>query len=129
MTLVVTDIVGSTRAWALHQAEMADDLAAHDAAIRDVVASRGGSVFKHTGDGAIASFVDPFAAVEAAAEIQRAIAAMTWRNPDGMRLRIAVNTGAVVERDGDVFGTPVNRAARLLALCPPGGVVVGNATA
>jgi predicted ATPase/class 3 adenylate cyclase len=129
VTLVVTDIVGSTRAWALHGPQMAEDLAAHDTAIRAVVTGRGGSVFKHTGDGAMAQFSDPFAAVEAAAEIQRVIGAIHWHIPDGLQVRVAVNTGSVVERDGDVFGTPVNRVSRLLDLCPAGGVVLGNATA
>jgi predicted ATPase/class 3 adenylate cyclase len=129
VTLLVTDIVGSTRLWALYPAEMAEDLAIHDGAIRDVVTVTGGSVFKHTGDGAMAVFADPFAAVTAAADIQRAIASVRWRSPDPVRVRVAVNTGAVVERDGDLFGTPVNRVARLLEWCPPGAVVVGDATA
>jgi class 3 adenylate cyclase len=86
-------------------------------------------VFKHTGDGVLAMFSDPFAEVAAAAAIQRTIAEVHWRNPIGLRLRAAVNTGTLVERDGDVFGTPVNRVARLLQLCPAGGVLVGDATA
>jgi class 3 adenylate cyclase len=67
--LVMTDIVDSTRSWAQHERDMAHDLEAHDRAVRHVVADLGGSVFKHTGDGAIAAFADPAAAVLAAAEI------------------------------------------------------------
>ena len=124
----MTDIVDSTRLWAQHEQEMAQDLEEHDRAVRDVVARRGGSVFKHTGDGAIAAFADPTAAVVAAAELQQAMSALAWRTPDGLRVRVAVNTGAVVERDGDLFGTPVNRVARLVDLCPPGAVLVANST-
>ena len=129
MSLVMTDIVDSTRLWAQHEPEMAEDLEAHDRAVRDVVGELGGAVFKHTGDGAIAAFADPAAAVLAAADIQLAMSAAAWRTPDGLRVRVAVNTGAVVERDGDIFGTPVNRVARLVDLCPPGAVLVANSTA
>jgi predicted ATPase/class 3 adenylate cyclase len=128
VSLVMTDIVASTRLWAQFEPEMADDLTAHDRAVREIVARRGGSVFKHTGDGAIAAFADPSAALLAAAEIQQAMGALAWRTPDGLRVRVAVNTGAVVERDGDLFGTPVNRVARLVGLCPPGAVLVANST-
>jgi predicted ATPase/class 3 adenylate cyclase len=129
VTLLVTDIVGSTRLWALYPEEMAENLAAHDDAIGRVVASSGGSVFKHTGDGAMALFADPSAAVKGAAEIQRVIGATTWSTPEPLSVRVAVNTGTVVERHGDVFGTPVNRTARILDFCPAGAVVVGSATA
>jgi predicted ATPase len=125
----MTDIVDSTRLWAVHPSEMATDLEAHDRTVRAVVGEFGGSVFKHTGDGAIAAFADPTAGVLAAAEIQRTISGLTWRTPDGLQVRVAVNTGAVVERDGDLFGTPVNRVARLVSVCPPGAVLVANSTA
>jgi class 3 adenylate cyclase len=115
--------------WALYPAEMADALALHDSAIRNAVSAAFGSVFKHTGDGAMALFADSFAALNAAADIQRAIGTMTWQTPEPLSVRVAVNTGAVVERDGDVFRTPVNWAARIVDFCPAGGVVVGSATA
>src|SRR4051794_33140830 len=98
LSLLVTDIVGSTRLWAEHEREMAIDLAAHDALIRRVVAGHGGSVFKHTGDGAMAAFEEPFDAVEAAVDLQRAIADTSWANPLGVRVRTAVHCGTVVER-------------------------------
>jgi predicted ATPase/class 3 adenylate cyclase len=129
LSLLVTDIVGSTRLWAEHEQEMAADLAAHDALVRRVVSAHGGSVFKHTGDGAMAAFDDPLDAVEAAVDLQRAIAAAHWGNPLGIRVRTAVHCGTVVERDGDLFGSPVNRAARIVELSPPGGVLVSSVAA
>src|SRR5262249_60141363 len=47
----------------------------------------------------------------------------------GIRVRVAVPGGTVIERDGDFFGTAVNRAARLVGVCPPGAVVVSGVTA
>jgi hypothetical protein len=40
-----------------------------------------------------------------------------------------VHTGVTYPRDGDLFGTAVNRLARLLGVCPPGAVLVSSATA
>jgi len=121
VSLVMTDIVDSTRRWAADEVAMAADLEVHDRVLREVVDAAGGSVFKHTGDGMIAVFADPAAAVGAAASIQRVIGETGWQHAEGVQVRAAVHTGAVYQRDGDMFGTAVNRVARLLGACPPGG--------
>ena len=108
---------------------MSADLVVHDRALREVVDSSAGRLFKHTGDGGMATFSDPQAAVRAAVEIQRVLASIEWEVPGGVQVRVAVSTGTVIERDGDVFGSAVNRAARLLALCPPNAVLVTDTTA
>ena len=45
-------------------------------------------------------------------------------------LRVGINTGEVViaDDDADVVGDALNTAARLEAACPPGEVLVGEAT-
>ncbi|MGZ6960911.1 MAG: NB-ARC domain-containing protein [Ilumatobacteraceae bacterium] len=125
----MTDIVGSTRLWAEHESAMAVDLVSHDEMVSDAIVSAGGRVFKHTGDGAMATFDSATASAEAAAEIQRAIGGHVWQVPDGIRVRVALHSGSVHERDGDLFGPPVNRLARLLSRCSPGAVIVSEATA
>ncbi len=129
VSLVMSDIVGSTRRWAADDTAMAADLELHDRLVADVVATAGGRVFKHTGDGMIAVFDDPVAAVGAAAGIQRAVGDTTWHQPDGLQVRAAVHSGVVYERDGDMFGTAVNKLARILGVCPPGAVLVSNVVA
>jgi predicted ATPase/class 3 adenylate cyclase len=129
VSLLVTDIVDSTRLWVRHEREMAADLVVHDDAVAKVVDLYGGRVFKGTGDGAMAVFDDPVAAVTAGSEIQRALRSMAWRTEGGIQARVAVHAGTVIERDGDFFGTAVNRAARLVGVCPPGAVVVSGVTA
>jgi predicted ATPase/class 3 adenylate cyclase len=128
VSLVMTDIVDSTRRWNAAEGAMAADLELHDRLIREVVEGAGGSVFKHTGDGMIAVFDDPVAAVGAAAGVQQAIGGAQWQQPEGLRVRAAVHTGVVYPRDGDLFGTAVNKVARLLGACPPGAVLVSGAT-
>jgi predicted ATPase len=73
-------------------------------------------------------FDDPVAAVGAAAAIQREIGGVQWQHADGVQVRAAVHTGVVHRRDDDVFGTAVNRVARILGVCPPGAVLVSGAT-
>ena len=108
---------------------MAVDLPVHDEVVVGAVAAAGGRVFKHTGDGVMATFESAAASVAAAAEIQRGLAAREWGVPGGVRVRVGLHSGSVHERNGDLFGSPVNRLARLLAKCPPGAVLVSEATA
>jgi predicted ATPase/class 3 adenylate cyclase len=129
VSLLVTDIVDSTRLWARFEREMSADLVVHDDLVAKIIDLYGGRVFKRTGDGAMAVFDDPVAAVTAGSEIQRTLRSMAWRTEGGIRVRAAVHAGTVFERDGDFFGTAVNRAARLVGVCPPGAVVLSGVTA
>ena len=45
-----------------------------------------------------------------------------------LRVRMGVHTGTAEMRDGDYFGTALNRAARLMAVAHGGQVVVSLAT-
>lgn len=84
---------------------------------------RRGRLVKTTGDGFLAEFASPIAAVGFAIDLQTGLN----RDPDGLRLRVGINQGdIIVEEDGDVYGEGVNVAARLEALCEPGGVLVSG---
>ena len=67
----MTDIAGSTRLWEEQRAAMEVALAAHDAMLRSAVEAAGGTVVKTTGDGLLAAFERPGAAVLAALTGQR----------------------------------------------------------
>jgi predicted ATPase/class 3 adenylate cyclase len=129
LSIVFTDIVASTRLWADDEENMAADLERHDALIAEIVGARDGSIVKHTGDGMMAVFNRPLDAINAAVSIQRAIEAETWTVQGGIVLRAAVHSGVARERAGDMFGPAVNRAARLMGICPSGAVLVSEATA
>ena len=86
-----------------------------------VVRAAGGTVVKTLGDGLMASFEDPAAAVRAAIQMYDALAqalagtAQTARSrPPPPKLQIALARGEVIETGGDCFGDAVNVAARLL---------------
>lgn len=129
VTLLFTDIVGSTKLWESHPEAMALALKRHDAILRTAIEAEGGYVFKTVGDAFCAAFSVARAAAMAAVTAQRALLAEDW--PDGARVsaRMALHTGSCEERDGDYFGPVVNRAARLEATAHGGQIVASRATA
>ena len=82
-----------------------------------------GRLIKTTGDGALAEFASPSAAVRCAVEIQEGIAS----GRSSLTLRIGVNLGEViVGADGDLFGDGINIAVRLEGVADPGGVLISE---
>ena len=129
VTLLFTDIVGSTQLWDTQPAAMAAALERHDEILRASITDSGGWVFKTVGDAFCASFATAEAAVLAAAQAQRALSAHPWSHETPIVVRIGVHTGACQERDGDYFGPPVNRVARLQSVAHGGQVVLSRVTA
>ena len=128
-TFLVTDIEGSTRLWEEHPESMAIVLQTHDATLRAAVEERGGTVIKTTGDGLLAHFSDPIAAVHGAIDGQRRLASLACEPGVPVRVRIALHMGTAQARDGDYFGPALNRVARLLAIGHGGQVLVSGVTA
>lgn len=98
----------------------------HDRIIQDAIENAGGTVVKHTEDGAMASFRAASAALEAAVAIQRG---MTHAEVDGlvpMGVRIGVAAGEPVGEAGDLFGTVVQLAARLCGKAEPRSILVAS---
>jgi adenylate cyclase len=82
-----------------------------------------GRLIKTTGDGFLAEFSSPIAALRCAIAIQDTLS----NDPDPLRMRIGLNLGdVIVEDSGDVFGEGVNVAARLESLCDPGGILISG---
>ena len=82
-----------------------------------------GRLIRTTGDGALAEFASPSAAVRCSVEIQESIA--SGRSP--LKLRIGVNLGEViVGADGDLFGDGINIAVRLEGTADPGGILISE---
>src|ERR1700736_3092633 len=73
VTFLFTDIGGSTRRWEADADAMRSALLAHDEVLRTAIESHGGFLFSHTGDGVVAAFTSPKAAVDAAVAAQRAL--------------------------------------------------------
>jgi predicted ATPase/class 3 adenylate cyclase len=129
VTLLFTDIEGSTQHWEEQRAAMGEALRRHDELIRSAIEANGGHVFKTVGDAFFAVFARPSDAVAAAAAAQRSMTAQDWSAVGKLAVRMALHSGNTEERGGDYFGPPVNRTARLLAVAHGGQVVVSGATA
>ncbi|MGI8999729.1 MAG: ATP-binding protein, partial [Candidatus Limnocylindria bacterium] len=128
VTFLMTDIEGSTRLWEERPGPMARALATHDAMLHGAIRAHDGTLVKTTGDGALAVFERPDAALAAASDAQRALARHTWTDIDPLRVRMAVHTGSAQLRDDDYFGPALNRVSRLLAV-GNGGQILASAVA
>jgi predicted ATPase len=120
VTFLFTDVEGSTRRWEADAEGMRAALAAHDEVLRKVIEEHGGWLFKHTGDGVCAAFASPRSAVDAAVAAQRALE---------LPVRMGIATGEAELRDGDYFGTVLNRAARVMAAGHGGQILLAESTA
>ncbi len=130
LTFLLTDIEGSTRLWELHPEQMRSALVRHDTLIEATVAQYGGKVVKPRGEGDSRFTVFPRAtnAVAAAASVQRSMANEPWNLPNPLRVRIGLHTGEVDLRDGDYYGSAVNRCARLRGVAHGGQTLISQVT-
>lgn len=129
VTLLFTDIEGSTRQWQANPTAMNAALERHDQLLHSAIESCGGYVFKTVGDEFCATFAAATDAIGAAAAAQRVLHNAGWPEGVAIRVRMALNTGECVERDGDYFGPAVNRVARLMAVANGGQVLISHTTA
>jgi DNA-binding NarL/FixJ family response regulator len=119
VTLLFTDIEGSTRlVQALGDAYPAA-LEEHRRAVRGAVAEAGGAEVDCRGDEFSAAFAEADDAVRAAIEIQRA-------QSGPVRVRVGIHTGDPVRVDGSYVGIDVHRAARICAAAHGGQVLLSD---
>jgi predicted ATPase/class 3 adenylate cyclase/DNA-binding CsgD family transcriptional regulator len=131
VTFVFTDVEGSTRLWQDHPMAMRSIMARHDTLIESAVRAHGGVVVRPRGEGdsRFGVFSQASAAVAAGCDMQIALTEEPWPLPRPMRVRIALHTGEADIRDGDYYGSDVNRCARLRSLAAGGQVLLSGTTA
>ncbi len=94
VTLLFSDIEGSTTlVQRLGTTGWADLLSAHQGIIREAVARGRGREIKTEGDSFFVVFPTARAAVEAAVDIQRGLAAHPWPDDAVIRVRVGLHTG------------------------------------
>ncbi len=82
-----------------------------------------GRLIKTTGDGALAEFASPLAAMRCAVEIQEHLAS----GGSPLRLRVGLNLGdVIVGQDGDLYGDGITMAVRLEGIADPGGIMISE---
>ncbi len=131
VTLLFTDVEGSTRLWERDPDVMRAALARHDAILAETIRRFGGIVVKSRGEGDsfFAIFARASNAVAAAIAAQRLLQQQVWRTELPLRVRMALHTGKVELRESDYYGPTVNRCARLRSLAHGGQVLLSGVTA
>jgi class 3 adenylate cyclase len=128
VTLLFSDIAGSTRLLKQLGDRYADVLADHHRLLREAFTQHGGQVVDTQGDAFFVAFPRARDAVEAAVAAQRALAAQRW--PDGveLRVRMAIHTGEPTIGADRYVGLGVHRAARISSIAHGGQVLLSTAT-
>jgi adenylate cyclase len=126
LTVGFADIVAFTAlSNQLSEERIGDVVELFEARCADVVAAMRGRVIKSIGDSVLFVHEDPIAAYEIAEGII-SVVGRDSRMPD---VRVGLASGLVVQRLGDVFGPPVNMAARLTGVARRNRVIVDAETA
>jgi len=129
-TFLFTDLENSTRLWEQFPEAMRLALARHDALMAQAVETQRGRIVKTTGDGLHAVFDSASDGAAAALAAQQALHIETWPEVAGpLKVRMGLHTGECQERDGDFYGTEVNRAARVMGIAHGGQILVSEVTA
>lgn len=129
VTFMFTDVEGSTRL--LHdvgEERYRDLIEAHYAVLRRAIERQGGTEVATEGDSLFAVFLDPPAALDAAAEIQSELREVGHREPR-IRVRIGLHTGRAVLGGDNYIGVDVHRASRISDSGHGGQVLVSETTA
>ena len=120
LTLVFTDIAGSTRLLGQLGADYGELLARHRRTIRAVTSSHGGVPVDTEGDSTFAVFRKATDAVSAALEI------MASRSEGPIRVRIGIHTGEPEATDEGYVGLDVHLAARICAAAQAGQILLSQ---
>ena len=122
VAVLFTDLVDSTpTAAARGDAVWRSTLDRYEASLRRTIERHHGTVVKHTGDGALATFPSGSEAIAAAVELRSATRDL------GLEGRTGVHVGEVEQRDDDIGGIAVNLAARVMGEAGPGEILASSA--
>jgi TolB-like protein/class 3 adenylate cyclase len=126
---MAADVVGYSRLMGTDEVGTLTSLKAHRRELVDpAIAGHRGRIVKTTGDGMLVEFASVVDAVACAVAIQRGMFSRNAEESEEKRivLRIGINVGDIIIDGDDIFGDGVNIAARLEALCEPGGLCISR---
>src|SRR5215218_2570307 len=109
VTLLFTDIAGSTQLLRQLGDAYAGVLAAHQRLLREAFAAHGGREVDTQGDAFFVAFPRAVDAVHAAVVAQRALAAYPWPDGAAVRVRMGLHTGEPTSAHGRYVGLAVHR--------------------
>jgi class 3 adenylate cyclase/pimeloyl-ACP methyl ester carboxylesterase len=125
--ILFTDIVGSTALTErLGDVKARQIMREHERIVRAALSAHGGSEVKTMGDGFMASFSSATRALECAIAAQTALAQHNETSDEPIQVRMGLNAGEPIAEEEDLFGTAVNRAARIAGMAEGGEILVAN---
>jgi len=128
VTLVFTDVEGSTQLVRDLGDGYALLLADHRRLLREAVEAAQGHVVDHRGDEFFMVFDDPCRAADAVTSAQKAFATHAWPEGVELRVRMGLHTGEPIYRDGAYYGLDVHRAARIAQAGSGGQILLSQQT-
>ena len=128
VTLLFSDIEGSTRLLKRTGDAYADLLAEHRRLLREAFARNRGHEIDSEGDAFFVAFESANDAAAAAADAQLALAGHDWPDGNEVRVRMGMHTGEPRAVDGRYVGLDVHAAARVVAAGHGGQVLVSEST-
>ena len=122
--IFVTDVVGFSLLMQKNENVTLKSLRACRDILDRLFEEHGGRIFNTAGDSVLSEFQSAVSAVICATEFQKLIKQrnLSMSEESQMRFRIGLNMGDVIIEGTNLYGDGVNNAARLEALCQPGGV-------
>jgi TolB-like protein/class 3 adenylate cyclase/Tfp pilus assembly protein PilF len=123
--IMATDVVGYSERMQADEAGTLAALSAIREATQNQIRQHRGRIANTAGDSVLAEFGSAVEAVSCAVALQEVVAKES--KVRALKIRIGIHLGDVIDKDGDLFGTAVNVAARLEGIAQPGGIVVSAA--
>ena len=128
VTMLFTDIEGSTRLLKQLGERYGEVLADHRRILREAFAAHGGREMDTQGDAFFVVFARARGAVAAAVEAQRGLAAHRWPEGAECRVRMGLHTGEPEVGEEGYHGMGLHRGARIAAAGHGGQILLSNAT-
>jgi DNA-binding SARP family transcriptional activator len=128
LTLLFTDIEGSTRLLHRLGEGYAHLLTEHRRLLSEAFETKGGQVVDSHGDAFFVVFGEAGDAVRAAVAAQRALAGYPWPVETGLSVRIGLHTGEPFSVGSGYIGLDVHRTARICAAAHGGQVLLSGQT-
>jgi predicted ATPase/class 3 adenylate cyclase len=128
LTLLFSDIEGSTSMLTGLGSRWAEALSAHRAILRASFAEHSGREVGTEGDSFFVVFPSATQGLLAAMAAQRGLADHVWPDGRALRVRMGLHTGEPQVSDDDYIGLDVVRAARIAAAAHGGQTLISEAT-
>jgi adenylate cyclase len=116
--IMATDVVGYAQSMQSDEAGTFAALSVIREATENQIKFHGGRIANTAGDSVLAEFTSAVEAVRCAMALQETL------GQGELQVRIGIHTG---DKNGDLFGTAINVAARLEGVAQSGGIVVSAA--